>query len=189
MRAKKSLPTEPKLIKWVRTREASISVGASTARGMPKGTVRAAGNFLRSLDLRLFATRVEDTFLRRLDATTEELANALPRRKRQRNWGGARKFLNIYLRGCLYNRYLCDHYRLAIIDPFLEVPLDKSVAIGLRRKAEKNGEQLPRWPGVIHLRAKCSQAYQAFARRAAQSEHYARVHLDLKYWRRDKHEG
>lgn len=188
--AMKPLPSEPKLVKLARIREAVVCVGASTARGMATGTVEASRDFLRSLDLRRFVTKTEDEFLRQLDASTDELASELPRRNEQPNWGGARKFLNIFLRGCLYNRYVCKYYRLDWIERFLEVPLDKSVATGLRSEhRNEDDEPLSAWPGVSHLCRDTSRAYQAFASRVARSERFARVHLDLKYFRRGEQEG
>jgi len=181
--AKKSPVVEPDFIKRVRQREASISVGASTARGMGKGMVKAARDFLGNLDLRSFVTESEDAFQQRLDASTDECRVKLP----SQSWGAARKFLNIFLRGALYNRFLCEHYGLVTLEPFLEVPLDKSVATGLR--SEHGGLSLPPWGTVLRLEPAVSAAYQAFAHQVSLRKGCARVHLDLWYWRRDESEG
>jgi hypothetical protein len=180
---------EPELLRRVREREASVSIGASTARGMAPDTVKVAREFLRYLDLERFVVKSEEGFLRRLDEATDKCAGELPRRSSNdpANWGGARKFINIFLRGALYNRFLCDHYHLRIIERFLEVPLDKSVAIGLRRIA--GADSLPPWSTIIRLKRSVSAKYQEFARRVAKRKGIARVHLDLWYYRHDQSEG
>jgi hypothetical protein len=162
-------------IRLLHNREASISVAASTARGMGKGTVMKARDFLRGLNPRLFVTDSEDIFLQKLDESTKALAKKLPRKR----WGSARKFLNIFLRGLLYNHYLRKHYHLDKIEQFLEVPLDSLVATRLRK--QERGLELPRWRGVIHLSRDISAKYQAFARQFAEMKGWHRVHLDLLY--------
>ena len=180
--AKKSPVCPPCFIRRVQEREASVSIGASTARSMGEGTVKAARDFLRSLDLRAFVTESEDEFMDRLEASTKACRARLPRK----SWGAARKFLNIFLRGALYNRFLCEHYGLRVLEPLLEVPLDKSVATGLR--GEEGGSSLPPLGAVIRLKPKISALYQAFAHRVSQQKGCARVHLDLWYFRRDESE-
>ncbi|HEY9707785.1 MAG TPA: hypothetical protein V6D48_06230, partial [Oculatellaceae cyanobacterium] len=117
-------------IALLQRRIASTSVGPSTARGMgPRGTIKAARQFLADLDLRRLRKRSQSSFAAVLDSMTDELIAALPRKSQ--HWGSARKFLNIFLRGVIYNRYLCDHYSLYRLEPWLEIPLDSHVAKGL----------------------------------------------------------
>ncbi|MGO8690535.1 MAG: hypothetical protein ACLQLG_13010 [Thermoguttaceae bacterium] len=177
------MPDEEEFIRLVRKREASLAVGPSTARGMPEGTVKQARDFLGKLDLSSFATDSEHVFRERLDEATDKLKELLT----CRSWGAARKFLNIFLRGALYNRFLCEHYRLCLIEKFFEVPLDRSVAEGLRR--ERNGETLPQWDAIKRLQPQESAAYQTFARSVAREKRCARVHLDLWYWRQEEVAG
>jgi hypothetical protein len=66
----------------------------------------------------------------------------------------------------------------------LEVPLDSHVGKGLR--SEREGANLPRWNTIKGLRPADSSAYQAVAGRVAARHGFARVHLDLEYWRRDR---
>lgn len=106
--------------------------------------------------------------------------------KRIKHWGAARKFLNIFLRNVVYNRYLCDEFGLEQIVPWLEIPLDSHVASGLR--AERGGTRLPRWKTVIGLKPEVSRLYQDFAADVAARKGCERVHLDLLYWRRQSHE-
>jgi hypothetical protein len=174
-----------KLLRYMLEREASISIGASTARGMGKGTVKVAQDFLKKLDLCRFVqeSASETAFGRYLDGTTKRFSKELP----SESWGAARKFLNIFLRGALYNRFLCDHYALIALEPFLEVPLDRSVATGLRE--EEGGGSLPRWRTIVGLSKDDSDEYQKFASKVSQQKGYARVHLDVCYFRRNTSEG
>jgi hypothetical protein len=172
----------PEFIKLLERKTARGSVGPSTARGMgPKGTIAAAHLYLEEFDLRRIKARSEKTFLIRLNEATDELKNSLP--VDARHWGSARKFINIFLRGSLYNRYICDKYRLVSLEPWLEVPLDSHVAKGLL--IEPEGKILPRWNTVIGLTQETSLAYQKVARDVATRKKTERVHLDLLYWRGD----
>jgi hypothetical protein len=162
---------------------ASRSVGPSTARRMgPPKTVQAARDFLCKIDLTHFKTRTPETFDSILNATTEQFVTELPRDAQ--HWGSARKFLNIFLRNTLYNRFLCERYELQALEPWLEVPLDRYVGTSLR--SEKGGDSLPRWKTVIGLTPEQSSAYQTFANSVARQKGTYRVHLDLLYWRSTK---
>lgn len=168
-------------IRYLKERQASTSVGASTARGMgPKGTIQIARMFLADLDLKRFQKKSKTALLKELEITTVLLSAALP--KKARRWGSARKFLNIFLRGCVYNKYLCSYYKLNIVEPWLEVPLDSHVAKGLKKNAGRG--KLPRWPGVINLTPYDSGKFQEFASVLAQADCVNRVDLDLRFWRR-----
>lgn len=169
-------------IKLIHKREATISIGPSTARGMgPKGTINAAQEFLRRIDFeQLSNIDTKVTFAIALDNLTKDFKGSLP--VGGQHWGSARKFLNIFLRGALYNRYLCEQYDLLRFEPWLEVPLDSHVATGLH--LEKGSDALPRWRTVIGLLSEENQAYQNFAEEIAQANDTYRVHLDLLYWRR-----
>lgn len=168
-------------IRYLKERQASTSVGASTARGMgPKGTIQMAREFLAGLDLERFQKKSKTSFLHELEITTVLFSSALP--EMARRWGSARKFLNIFLRGCVYNKHLCSYYKLNSIEPWLEVPLDSHVAKGLKRIAGRG--KLPRWPGVINLTPNDSGKFQEFASKLAQEDCVNRVDLDLRFWRR-----
>ena len=163
-------------------RVASTSVGPSTVRRMgPKGTIKAAREFLADLDLGSFAKKTDNEFQAVLDRATEQFVNHLP--KGARHWGAARKFLNIFLRQAVYNRFLGEHYKLYPIEQWLEVPVDSHVAKGLRK--EKGGNVLPRWRTVFGLDKETNQKYQVFATEVARRKETYRVHLDLIYWRHE----
>src|SRR5262245_190755 len=118
----------PELIRALHRRIANTSIGPSTARRMgPVGTIAAARAFLTDLSLPRFQCTSTAGFERTLDQITGEFMASLPRGARY--WGSARKFLNIFLRSVVYNRYLYDEFKLGKIVPWLEVPLDSHVAL------------------------------------------------------------
>lgn len=161
----------------------NTSIGASTARGMgPKGTVAAARNYLVQLDLsHIGGLKDEGKFKDWLNRKTVDFRSKLPRGGR--HWGSARKFLNIFLRGVVYNRFLCKAFHLNRIEPWLEVPLDSHVANELRGQPE--GSALPKWKTVKGLDKKTSERYQEIASKIGARMRLSRVHLDVFFWRRD----
>ncbi|TCG01090.1 hypothetical protein BZM26_10100 [Paraburkholderia strydomiana] len=166
-------------LKLLTARIGRTAVGASTAHNMgPAGTVKAAREFLQELDLRAFRVRTEAAFLKRLDAKTNDLAASLP--PSAQHWGSARKFLNIFIRNCAYNRFVCEEFGLDALEPWTEVPLDSHVATGL--KGEQEGAHLRRWESVVGLTRINSDALQAVALAVAKRKGINRVHLDVHYW-------
>jgi hypothetical protein len=77
--------------------------------------------FLRHLDLAQFGS---DGFEGALVRSTKDLQAALP--PTSRYWGIARKVLNIFLRDCLYTRYLDTSYHLHSNEDLFELPLDSN---------------------------------------------------------------
>src|SRR6266404_909568 len=99
--------TKKDFLAAIQSRTARVSIGASAARGRGnKGAVKASREFLSTLKLAPFGVKNRRTFETLLNRATIRLVSALPR-KAQR-WGLARKFLNIFLRDCLYTTYLRD---------------------------------------------------------------------------------
>jgi hypothetical protein len=98
-----------------------------------------------------------------------------------RNWGTARKVINLFLRVVLYNTYLRRYYSFQIIDKFLEVPIDSFVA----KKIKENSDNcdLAKWKGIKHLKYNESMQFQKAAMNIAKQKGIARTHLDLEYWR------
>jgi hypothetical protein len=147
----------------------------------PKGTIAAARGYLAEIELGCLRGKTEKEFFKWLNQETKRLLRKLPHDAQ--NWGAARKFLNIFLRGIVYNKHICEKYSLDHIEPWLELPLDSHVAEGLC--SEDNGKSLPRWTTVISLDKKTSKKYQDFASRMAKKKGVNRVDLDLIYWRRN----
>jgi len=169
-------------LKMIQTRTATVAIGASTFRNQgASNVVSNTREFLKRLDLRQFSAKTATTFQNTLDRETKKLRNALP--VGAQNWGAARKALNIFLRDVFYNYYLRDGYGFGKLEQWLELPLDKDAARGLRKDSKDMDKQVPRWLGVKHLNCDISKDYQAAAERVAQRRAIARVHLDLIYFR------
>ena len=162
----------------IQSRAARIAVGPSTLRGRGNaGSVEAARNFLRRLDLSSFGINDADTFTSELNRATEMLRTALP--QGAQHWGIARKALNIFLRDCFYTSYLMSAFRLDLAESFLELPLDSITAKQLCDAADG---KLLRWPGVKHLTMPLSEQFQRVAADEARKLQIARVHLDAFWW-------
>jgi hypothetical protein len=173
-------------------------MGTSVARKMGERTVEISREFLLNPKntSRLFRAKDNFEFIRVLNSVTIKLQNCLhtnagisQKEVPDRYWGSARKFLNIFLRDCLYNYLLRESYKLSRWEPWLEVPLDKQVAIGLRNEFERifNVDVrldlgLPRWHTIIDLSQTDSEIYQNMAYEIAERKHTYPVHLDLIYW-------
>lgn len=160
----------------VQHRAARVAITASATRGQGAGVVVSAREFFGRLKLERFGIRDERVFARQLNATTRQLLERLPRHAR--NWGLARKLVNIFLRDCLYTSYLSKAHRLAMAEKLLEIPLDSITA----KRIHEAVPLLPRWPGVKHLDRATSDAYQAAALAVARQHGVARAHLDAYWW-------
>ena len=176
------MPLNSEFLKLLARKNARTTVGPSAARGMgPKGTIASACVFLEGYDLRKIKAGSDEAFQLKLDQATIDLMRSLPRGAR--HWGSARKFFNLFLRSALYDKYICQHYGLDILEPWMELPLDSHVAKGL--KSEPEGASLPRWHTVVGLLPEASLAFQRVASEVAKRKKTHRVHLDLLYWRGD----
>jgi hypothetical protein len=162
----------------LRVRAARTSASASATRGQGAGVSAAARKFLADLNLRYFARSRRGLFQLRLDRATRRLTSRLPRGSR--NWGLARKVLNIFLREVLYTTYLAKFSGIAKAEQLLELPLDSITAKRLREHAGRG--QLPQWTGVKHLDKATSNLYQEHARVVAAERRTERVHLDAYWW-------
>ena len=95
------------------------AVGVSALRRQGVGTIGRIQKYLGSLDLTdMRSLKNEDDFSSWLDLKTEDLVQ-----NQNVKWSAARKALNLFLRDCLYNKYLCAEYRLDHLEPWLEMPL------------------------------------------------------------------
>jgi len=159
---------------------AQLAANGSSLRnqGSP-GVVPAAREFLEKIDLARFVAGDQAHFRAELDRATEDLRRQFP--EKARNWGAARKVLNLFLRDCLYHTYLAEAHGLRRLRKWLEVPLDSQVAEALHAASSPHG--LPPWPRIKHLAPAQSAQYQEAALRVAEALEVARVDLDLWYWR------
>lgn len=155
------------------------SVGASTVRGLrTKGVVAAARDALRRIDLQPYGVATPAAFLSQLDGDTEFVRLSLP--KAAQHWGVARKLLNIFLRGALYNTYLTGHFGLSELDACYEIPLDSLSAAGIREHT--SARPRPRWSGVKHVTPESNEHFQKLAADIASEKGTIRVHLDALFW-------
>jgi hypothetical protein len=169
---------DPAFRKKLRERLASTAIGPSTIRGLaPEGTIGPAREFLERVALARFANVDASIFEELLDNVTGEYLVEVPALP----WGAARKFLNIFLRDCLYNRWVSEDFQLATIAGFLEVPLDFDVADELKHRAGHG--KLPAWPRIKNLEPPVSARFQEFAETVAIKEGVHRVDLDIAFWR------
>ncbi len=168
-------------IGYLKHRTAELAIGHSTLRNQGAPLVAAAARqFLAGMDLAAFSVDSEEAFVTVLNSETANLVGVLP--NRARNWGAARKALNIFVRDCVYDRFLCEHFTLAPIHPWLELPLDSYAAVGLRETSI--GKRLPKWQTIKRLTQEDSAAYQQVACRVAARVGCYRVDLDIYLWRR-----
>jgi hypothetical protein len=161
------------------------TVGPSALRNQgSKGVIRAAQKYLGSMDLEIFRPEDEASFSKVLDAETEKLRQALP--KGAKNWGAARKALNLFLRDICYNRFLCKKYGLSKAEEWMEIPLDSLTAASLKRMGPRGN--LPQWPGLNRLTPDVSSKFQTFAKQVALAEGISRIHLDMRLWTEEREE-
>jgi len=166
------------LLRAIQHHTARAAIGSSSMRGAGSaGVVRSARQFLAEMPLGQFGTSSKSRFRSRLDRATNDLKRALP--KGAQRWGLARKGLNIFLRDCLYTKYLRDEYGLGRAENFFEVPLDSITGSHLVRIS---GGTISNWATVRGLTAKTSAEYQAVAAKLAAEKRIARVHLDALWW-------
>ena len=171
------------LISMIQQFTAVDSVGVSAMRNQGPGVLKAVQRYLSPLQLDDIPVKSENEFGVWLAGQTEGLLRAMPLDTRP--WGTARKALNLFLRGCLYNHYLRRHYRLDHIEHWLEIPLDSVTAKALKREAGRG--QLPQWPGLKHLRKQTSDKFQAYARTYSESVGLpARIFVDNYLWLKNR---
>lgn len=162
----------------------------SATKGDP-GLVAAARHYFDThlpLD-DFFQTLPEPDDLRHfLDNHTYGLRLSFPETSRA-NFGAARKTLNLFLRAVVYSSYFSDHYRLPKAPganmraiQWLEIPLDSHVAAGIQEELPQKGFV---WRSIKLLTPEEHDAWQGAAMEIARKEKTARVHLDLKWWRRE----
>jgi len=159
------------------------AVSVSTVRGLPEGSLGKIHAYLGRLRLGRLAGMNGTDYARWLDARTVHLQKKLGGRPKQ--WGVARKAMNLFMRQCLYNTYLSKKFRLARFQKQMEIPLDSRVAHGLGKDARKRKLKLPPWRGLIGLDedGETSRKFQDYAKDLAPRKGLpARVFLDNYLW-------
>lgn len=172
------------IIPWLIKQAASSAVGSSTLRGQGvKDIVQNARKSLMKIEIGKYSrVPTENHFLRLLDEDTKKIMKSFPSGARK-NWGAARKVINIFLRNLTYNKYTSKACKLDYIEKWLEVPLDSYVAKGLCNTQIGIEHKLPRWHGIKRLNEGNSKKYQVVASRIAEKKRINKVDLDICYWR------
>ena len=171
------------LIKFHKRRVCQLAVGASALRNQgAEGVVKTAREFFKDIKLQYFVIQNGIKFQMRLDLVTHRLLKKFP--KKARNWGAARKAINLFLRDVLYNTYLNKHNSFQKVEKYFEVPLDSYTIKGI--KADSKNSLIPKWSGIKYLKSEDSKIFQNIAKDIAKRKGIARVHLDLMYWRTNK---
>jgi len=166
-------------------RLANLAVGPTTLRNQgASGVAETARIFLSELSPACFTKVDETAFIQELDQQTETLKQKLP--NGARNWGTARKAINLFLGEAYYHRFICKAFALDGVERFLEVPLDSQVAHYLMQQAKEAGVFLPRWLSIKSLSPNDSKLYQDFAARLASTmgDGWVRIHIDVIAWKR-----
>ena len=170
-------------LRKIQNRLASGATSSSALRnpGAP-GVPRAARRFLRRLDLKPLGKVPPGRYTKTLDTWTERLRRKLPRGAK--NWGTARKALNIFLVEVFFNRFLGPKYRMDRLKDALETPLDSQARDEIGRFARKRRLSLPKFPTIRGLTDEVSREYQEAASQMAAENHIPRACLDLILWQR-----
>lgn len=98
-----------------------------------------------------------------------------------RNWGAARKVLNIFMRTVAYTGPLEEISGLTRLLSVLEVPLDSQVAEKLCSDAAMH--EFPPWDAIKRLTPEVNRSYQEAAAQVAARKGVHRADLDVYYWR------
>lgn len=175
----------PPPIEKYRLRLANFVIDPTALRnqGAP-GVNKAVRAFLAQLDLSRFSGKDAIAFAKELDQQSELLLKQLP--EGAKNWGAARKALNLFLGEAYHHRFVCRAYKLDSIKKFLEVPLDSQLTTYLQNEAQKAAVKLPRWTTIKSLTRADNKLYQDFASELAKTmgKDWVRIYLDVITWNR-----
>ena len=179
-----SVMSNKKFLASVRKFTAIQAVGASAVRGQPAGTLGKIHAYLGRLRLDRLSGMDCTEYTRWLNAHTRNLQKK-KLRGRKVPWGIARKAMNLFMRSCLYNTYLCRKFHFARVQRHMEIPLDGTVARGLKKEAGRG--KLPPWPRLIRLKSGVSEQFQDYADKHARRVGLpGRVFLDNDLWLKNR---
>jgi hypothetical protein len=160
--------------------EANIAIGGSTLRNQgAEDVIEVARNFLARLDLSKLQTIQPSTYPDILNEWTCTLKEELP--DGAKNWGTARKAINVFMVQVFLNKYLAEEYGMEKLKDVLETPLDSYAAKELNELNPMM--RLPKWDSVKGLTDTTSKKYQECASQVAQQKGLSRACLDIILWR------
>lgn len=158
---------------------AEVSIGASALRGQgASGLIQCCRDFFKKIDFSKIPTE-QKKFIAWLETNTEKLRATFP--EVARNYGAARKALNLFLRDASYNVILNRAYDLDRLLPLLEVPVDSFTANHLRR--HEPSIILKKWDSLKRVKKAELEKYQEAAQRLAEEWGINRVELDAFFYR------
>lgn len=162
---------------------ANIAISGSTLRNQgAKGVINITRTYLANLDLYVLKKIDNSKYSDQLNEWTDELLRKLP--NGAKNWGTARKGINVFMVQAFLNKYLSAEYELQKFADVLETPLDSKAATELQNLSGVNNE-LPKWKGIKNLSQESSRKYQKFASELAKNKNIPRACLDTILWRAD----
>lgn len=178
--------TEPFPIR-LQKRISFLAIGRSAMRNQgPKYMVRQARLFTSAINLTEMANFWnQKRYVSYLDDQTIKLMAFFPKGAR-RNFGAARKALNLFFRDILYNSRLVQHYELNTSIHYLsqlEIPLDNQTA---KKIIEAVPTTRKNWKGIKYLLPGDNTMLQDTATGIAIENQIARVDLDVYFWNPDK---
>ena len=103
-------------------------------------------------------------------------------RDARKNWGAARKSINLFMVGAYFNKVLSKEYNLESFGNVLEVPLDGRVANKLTIFATEVLERKLEFPGIKNLKRHISDQFQDVASEYARRKNIPRAELDIILW-------
>jgi len=171
-------------INYMKEYLANVAIGASTLRnqGAPK-VAKKAREFLMNRDLSVLRKIKPSQYPKLLERWTKQLMTSFPKGAKK-NWGAARKALNLFFNQVFMNKYLGKEYGVAKFGDVFETPLDSQARKFLQEKAGKG--KLCAWHTIKGLKPEQSACYQEFASVFAKKKGIPRVCLDIMIWRKRK---
>jgi hypothetical protein len=158
---------------------ANRAIGRSTLRNQGvRGVAKAARKFLRKLNISKLAEKQAKEYHSWLDKKTDGLMKRFPKGAKK-NWGAARKAINLLMFAAYFNKVLSREYKLDRFKDVLETPLDGIAAKKLREFARKNLNLRLRFPGIKHLTPQVSEQFQKVASAYAKQKGIHRAELDI----------
>jgi hypothetical protein len=158
---------------------AEVCIGASALRGQGgSGLIQCCRDFFKRIDFSKIPMEQKE-FAVWLETNTEELRATFP--KVARNYGAARKALNLFLRDASYNVILNRAYDLDRLLPLLEVPVDSFTANHLHKY--EPSIILKKWDSLKRVKDTELKKYQEAAQLLAEKWGINRVDLDAFFYR------
>jgi hypothetical protein len=156
---------------WV----AKSTVGISTVRGQPAGTMQVGIDFIKKINLSDFRQIPLEKFEKTLDSYTNGLADHLT----GKSWGISRKILNLFLIQAFHDKYLSEVFLLEPLKNWLELPIDGPTANRLIESATSEDIILPEWSSLRYLDKDTNSMYQEYGQILAENKRCARYQLEL----------